>query len=128
MIALVFDVPPPPSPEDDPLREARRLRRRGFRYLLLMGVALCLAIAMMVQNRRADRTNPETSTSSMFHEPATGCPAGTELVPDMFARDGVDIPGCFNPDGDGSVDIIRPRELVRMRIPIPAPIPEGPRI
>jgi hypothetical protein len=66
--------------------------------------------------------------SSIFHVPTGGCPAGTEQRSAVFEKDKREIPGCINPQGDGSIDFIRPGESFGINIlPLESPASQGPR-
>lgn len=57
-----------------------------------------------------------TRNPSMFHAPKGGCPEGTQAVPDMFELDGKPVPGCFNPNGDGTIDVLYPGESTNITV------------
>jgi hypothetical protein len=56
------------------------------------------------------------ASSSYFHMPAAGCPAGSQSVPDMFKRRDRTVPGCYNPAGDGTIDVLHPGEGVVIQL------------
>jgi hypothetical protein len=63
--------------------------------------------------------------STYLHRPAEGCPAGTTPVDDLFRMKGELLPGCFDPQGDGSVDLLRPNEGLRLRPGQEVLMPDG---
>lgn len=60
------------------------------------------------------------SHNSFFHVPAEGCHAGSSRITGFFIEDhGPALDACFNPHGDGSIDILIPGEgfVETLRLP-----------
>ena len=79
---------------------------------------------------RLSKSLPRTKSAaipsnSMFHAPSSGCPEGTELHPHAFQLDGKPVEGCWNPEGDGSTDFLRPGESFELVIPMPGLLPKN---
>ena len=68
-----------------------------------------------------------TEKYSVFHVPDGGCPSGTTLNPEMFRLGGKPVPGCFDADGNGSIDVLRPGESFSVFVPVEPATPGTPK-
>jgi hypothetical protein len=66
----------------------------------------------------AQKVTKKLENYSMMHVPPGGCPPNTQYVKDMFHLDGKEIPGCFNPNGNGMIDVLRPGESIELHFSI----------
>jgi hypothetical protein len=87
-------------------------------------LTLLLALAACRTTPAPDRPN------SITHMPSGGCPPGSRELKGIFReKNGSKISACFNPNGDGSIDVINPGESVEFAIgilpPVEIPVPKG---
>lgn len=54
--------------------------------------------------------------STFTHAEKGRCPSGGDFVPDMFKKNGKPGAGCFDPNGDGSIDVLYPGESIELNM------------
>jgi hypothetical protein len=69
-------------------------------------IMICLDVYWFMA--RSKHTTP--GRSSIIHVPPGGCPPWTLLQNGFFERNGVKADACYNPAGDGTIDVLYPGE------------------
>jgi hypothetical protein len=77
-------------------------------------VAICATFPFLVRSWE-EKLVRESMANTFYHEPATGCGDGHKRIASLFAdRKGLPVAGCFNANGNGRIDRIRPGEAIRL--------------
>jgi hypothetical protein len=106
----------------------RRRSTGAVKMSLLLAVAALLAAITIGLLVRSNSVPAQAYRPSLFHAPEGGCPAGTISEPLMFRRAGKPVAGCFDPQGDGSIDALYPGESVAVPVPTEPEKPRGPKV